>query len=482
MSLTMMISSWSAPLTTVSSSMGSWARPPKTSSNISATRSGVSTIPGRRGSSPIPSRISRIPSEICPWSNPSGSGPASARRRSVMRTSSWEGFGVDLGLQRADEREVAEPFVEVEPVAHDEHRRDLEAAVPDVERNLLGLGLLQQRAHLEAGRLASPEVLQQVVQREPRVDDVLDQQDVPPGDLVVEVLEDPHHARRLRRGAVRGHGHEVELHRQLDVAGDVGHQDERALQHPHEDQVAAPVVLGDPLPQLPDLALDLVAGDEDLFDLVLVGFHVYPPGGDSRTYSLSRRAASPPGSDARRPGGFAANARTASTCAASGEPPSERIARTTTREASGRGRASSTSAASAVRPSSAKTVASAWSASASSSPASSCSRPAVRARASVTLRPTAASSCGMTRVRTATRMNAGSSFIGSWRGRSPSERQNATVSRRRTSSNGRTTVPVTGRIAATASSPPPRRSARRTVSAWSSAVWPTAARRSEERR
>src|SRR5947208_8782405 len=84
MSLTMTISSWSAPLTTVTTSLGSWPIPPKISRYISATRSGVSAIPGRSGSSPIPSRISLTPWAILAASN-AGPGSTSSTREAYGR-------------------------------------------------------------------------------------------------------------------------------------------------------------------------------------------------------------------------------------------------------------------------------------------------------------------------------------------------------------------------------------------------------------
>src|SRR5712691_1812530 len=57
----MIISSWSAPSTTVTSWDASAPTPAKTSRYILATRAGVSRRPPRSGSSPIPSRIKRTP-------------------------------------------------------------------------------------------------------------------------------------------------------------------------------------------------------------------------------------------------------------------------------------------------------------------------------------------------------------------------------------------------------------------------------------
>src|SRR5205085_1331627 len=121
--------------------------------------------------------------------------------------------------------QVPVPFVVVQAVADHEHGGDLEARVADVQRDALRFDLVQQCADLQALRPPRAQVLQQVVQREARVHDVLDQQDVAAGDLVVEVLQDPDHARGLGGRPVGRHGHEVELHRQLDVPGQVGHQD-----------------------------------------------------------------------------------------------------------------------------------------------------------------------------------------------------------------------------------------------------------------
>src|SRR5436190_14266035 len=192
MSRTMIISSWSAPLTTVTTSWGSRSMPSKTSSYMSATRRGVSTTPGRWGSSPIPSRIRRTPCSMRSRSKAMATSAARLRGR----------VAVDLGPERPHEREVPVALVVVEAVADHEHGGDLEPLILDVDRDPLHLRLLQQRAHLEAGRLARAQVLQQIVERQARVHDVLDEQHVAAGDLVVEVLQDAHHAARLRRGAV----------------------------------------------------------------------------------------------------------------------------------------------------------------------------------------------------------------------------------------------------------------------------------------
>ena len=79
----------------------------------------------------------------------------------------------------------------------------------------------------------------------PGVDDVLDDQHVAALDRRVEVLEDPHDAAGVGRRAVGRHGHEVDLARDLDVAHEVGQEEDGALEHADQQQVAAGVVAGD---------------------------------------------------------------------------------------------------------------------------------------------------------------------------------------------------------------------------------------------
>ena len=112
--------------------------------------------------------------------------------------------------------------------------------------------------------------------------------------------------------------------------------------------------------------------------------------------------------------------------------------------------------------------------------ASSCSsrrsRSAVRANVCESSRPVARSIAGRPSRRIALRKRRVSAFVGSRRGRSPSERQAASTSGRVTSSSGWISVPRTGAMPPSAARPPPRTSAIRSVSAWSSSVWPSAIR------
>ena len=103
-------------------------------------------------------------------------------------------------------------------------------------------------------------------------------------EIEVEVLDDPDDAARSRGGAVRRHRHEVELDGQVDRAGQVAHEHERALEHADEQRRPVGVVGGDLLAELVDATAQLVFADHDSTDVVvldhsgnLARFHDEPP-------------------------------------------------------------------------------------------------------------------------------------------------------------------------------------------------------------
>src|SRR5205823_2079421 len=115
-------------------------------------------------------------------------------------------------------------------------------------------------------RLARLQVPDQVGQREARVDDVLDDEHVPAVDVDVEVLEDPHDAGRVGGGAVARDRHEVDLAGHADLAHQVGHEEDGALQHADEQEVASLVVGRDLPAELADPLVQAVLVDQDLAD------------------------------------------------------------------------------------------------------------------------------------------------------------------------------------------------------------------------
>ena len=81
--------------------------------------------------------------------------------------------------------------------------------------------LVEQRADLDARGRARAQQVHQVGDRQPGVDDVLDEEHVLVLDGPREVLRDLHDAARLGPLAVRAHAEEVDAQRQVDGARQV---------------------------------------------------------------------------------------------------------------------------------------------------------------------------------------------------------------------------------------------------------------------
>src|SRR6516165_3076863 len=156
MSRTMTISSCSAANVTSRWRAGSSCRPENSSSYMAATRSGVASRPSRSGFSPMADRSSCTALRTRSTSTLTGRPPC---RRSLV--------GPLVAVHAA---QVAEALADIEPVADHEVGRDGEADVAQIELDPLLALLDQQRADLEALRLAGVQVAAQVVEREAAVD------------------------------------------------------------------------------------------------------------------------------------------------------------------------------------------------------------------------------------------------------------------------------------------------------------------------
>ena len=97
---------------------------------------------------------------------------------------------VDAALQIGHVGEVAVELVVVEAVAHEEVVGHLEAPVADLEVDQPQLGTVEEDAGLQRAGPAQAERAYDVVEREPRVDHVLHDDDVLVLDRLVEVLEE----------------------------------------------------------------------------------------------------------------------------------------------------------------------------------------------------------------------------------------------------------------------------------------------------
>src|SRR3954468_21324758 len=169
-------------------------------------------------------------------------------------------------VEYADVGQVPVPLGEVEAVADDELVGDLEADVAHRHGDLAPRRLGQQGADLEGGGLARFQVADQVREGQARVDDVFDHEHVAALDVDVEVFQDPHDPGGVGRVAVARDGHEVDRAGHGQVPHQVGHEENGALQHADQQQVAALVVGRDLGAQLGDATGERLPVDQDLAD------------------------------------------------------------------------------------------------------------------------------------------------------------------------------------------------------------------------
>ena len=133
-----------------------------------------------------------------------------------------------------DVRQISVLLGVVQAVAHDEPILDLEADVVHLDVDLPPRRLAEQARRPQRRGTARAQYLLQVGQRQPGIDDVLDDDDVAP---LERRCRDPSGAgpgRRLRAFAVARHGHEVQRAVAVACAREIRQEHECALQHGDE--------------------------------------------------------------------------------------------------------------------------------------------------------------------------------------------------------------------------------------------------------
>jgi hypothetical protein len=171
-------------------------------------------------------------------------------------------------------RQVPVPLGQVEAVTDEELVRHREPDVPD--RQVLdeaAVRAVEERDRGERAGRAELERPAEVVERQPGVDDVFDDQDVAPLDRDVEVLEelDRRAAARLV-GAVAGQLDEVDVVDDRELPAEVDEEDDARLQRRDEEGFPAGVVLSDLGAELADPGRDLGGGEVDVADALVGGF------------------------------------------------------------------------------------------------------------------------------------------------------------------------------------------------------------------
>src|SRR6185312_5834776 len=134
-----------------------------------------------------------------------------------------EAHGADMG-------QGAVALGVVDAVADDELVRDLEADPTRLHVDLAPRRLVEQGADLDAAGVAGGEDVEHVPQGAAGVDDVLDHQQVAALDLAAQVLEDANFTAGFGGVAVGRYLEEVDLDRQIQLAHQIGDEDEGAAQ------------------------------------------------------------------------------------------------------------------------------------------------------------------------------------------------------------------------------------------------------------
>jgi hypothetical protein len=164
-------------------------------------------------------------------------------------------------------RQIAVPFLEIESVAHEQLVGHREPHVTD--RHVLhepAIGAVEERHRGERGRVAERECLAEVVERQARVDHVLDDQHVAAGDLRIQILEeaDAGMAALVGAGRVACELDEVEAMVDRQGAGQIRDEDDARLERRDEQRLSPFVVTRDLAPELADTRPQLLAREIDL--------------------------------------------------------------------------------------------------------------------------------------------------------------------------------------------------------------------------
>jgi hypothetical protein len=186
--------------------------------------------------------------------------------------------------------QVSVALLEVEPVPDEQLVGHREAHVAN--RQILDeppVGPVEEGHGGEGARLPERQGLAEVVQREARVDHVLDDQDVTAGDLGVEVFEQPdaRMAALVRARRVARELDEVQAVVDPDRARQVGDEDDAGLERRDQERLPALVVTGDLATEFADACPQLLAGEVDLAE---PGFRSYDA--SSSWYRSARRSMS----------------------------------------------------------------------------------------------------------------------------------------------------------------------------------------------
>src|SRR5579871_4064942 len=171
-------------------------------------------------------------------------------------------------------RQVPVLFSVVQAVADDEFIRNLESDIVALNGQLAPRGFVEQGGDLEGLWLVGQEEFSKESQRQPGIENVLDQDDIFAFHGLVHVLGDAYltggvpavlqFVRGARAIAIAGDADKVERGIEVQVAGQVAEENGCPLQYAHEDDGLPGEIARDFGSQFFDALGNLIAGDEGL--------------------------------------------------------------------------------------------------------------------------------------------------------------------------------------------------------------------------
>src|SRR3970040_2417184 len=183
--------------------------------------------------------------------------PLSDPRRALRCPLSLVFHNTDIGKR-------AMPIRVIQAVSHDPQVGDVDHEVIDFHVLLETLTVPHQDAGLQGGRFAREQDIQEVFERVPGVDDILDEQNVLPRDVRTEIHDEAHGPGRCGVLPVGGKGHEIDAPGDGEKPGKVGKENEAPPKNADQEQFLRLVVIRGLLTcQLPDPMPDLFLGNEN---------------------------------------------------------------------------------------------------------------------------------------------------------------------------------------------------------------------------
>ena len=133
----------------------------------------------------------------------------------------------------------------VESVPDQESRRRPKSDEAELRTNLDGQLLVEKRADREAPRPTGAEQRHQAVQGLPRINNILDEQDMFSLQLGLGIVQEPDGPARDLAFAVGAGDQEIDLDRALDRPDQIAQEDEASLEKAEDEQLAVRIRVGD---------------------------------------------------------------------------------------------------------------------------------------------------------------------------------------------------------------------------------------------